>query len=360
MKYYIVLTQSQAAQQTHAIIRSLAEMDREASFRGVIDLETVNQLDEKDVLFQSTHQLFGEGERRQLFVTSNIFNLICKDLDAYFPDVLILIGYHTVSFSLAKWAAKQKIRVVFCTPENYLPWEEVPVLKYQKYISALICAYPQEQARYRDTLEDRVHFTGHPLLDRLSQVREKKRETGHSLCLFIGQDAISHTLSWLPQLLKLQEKLTDYELSVHLPNQTAAIQKLAKKYPQVNWEFGGDTQFLLQDGVAVIAGQTTSLLAGLLGIKQIFIERLSWGDYMRNFFHKNRLYHNILNWIAGSFLVQEWVFPTLSVGKLAEQIRVLSTKEIDCNSIHGAVGQKGYTHHAARVIFLQGLLHKTE
>lgn len=95
----------------------------------------------------------------------------CKqDIDAWQPDVLVLIDYPGFNLRIAEWAHKKGFKVVYYISPQVWAWKENRVKKMKLCIDKMLCILPFEKDYYKNKWNWEVEYVGHPLVE----VVEKK------------------------------------------------------------------------------------------------------------------------------------------------------------------------------------------
>jgi lipid-A-disaccharide synthase len=102
---------------------------------------------------------------------------LCKqDIDAYKPDLLVLIDYPGFNLRIAEHAHAKGIKVLYYISPQLWAWKEGRIKTIRSSVDHLCCILPFEQEWYA-ARGVQVEFVGHPLLDEL-QARGTLANTG--------------------------------------------------------------------------------------------------------------------------------------------------------------------------------------
>lgn len=89
----------------------------------------------------------------------------CKqDIEAFQPDVLILVDYPGFNLRIAKWAHQQGIKVFYYISPQLWAWHSSRVHQIRKTVDRMYVILPFEREFYAN-YQVEVDFVGHPLLD---------------------------------------------------------------------------------------------------------------------------------------------------------------------------------------------------
>ena len=101
---------------------------------------------------------------RNLRTIFGLLDLARKDLQAYAPDVLLLIDYPGFNLRMARYAHALGIRVVYYISPQVWAWKEGRVRQIRQSVDLMLCILPFEKDWYAQR-GMQVHYVGHPLAD---------------------------------------------------------------------------------------------------------------------------------------------------------------------------------------------------
>ena len=101
---------------------------------------------------------------RNLRTILGLLDLARKDLQAYAPDVLLLIDYPGFNLRMARYAHALGIRVVYYISPQVWAWKEGRVRQIRQSVDLMLCILPFEKDWYAQR-GMQVHYVGHPLAD---------------------------------------------------------------------------------------------------------------------------------------------------------------------------------------------------
>jgi len=101
---------------------------------------------------------------RNLRTILGLLDLARKDLQAYAPDVLLLIDYPGFNLRMALYAHALGIRVVYYISPQVWAWKEGRVRQIRQSVDLMLCILPFEKDWYAQR-GMQVHYVGHPLAD---------------------------------------------------------------------------------------------------------------------------------------------------------------------------------------------------
>ena len=172
MKYYIIAGEPSGDLHGSNLMRGLQTEDSEAQFRfwGGDKMAEVGGVEGLAKHYRET-SFFGIAQVLRNLKT--IFGQIdeCKrDIEAYNPDVVILIDYPSFNMRIAKWAKERGIKVYYYIAPKVWAWKEWRVKEIRKYVDRLYTIFPFETDYFRSKGIEPV-FCGNPLCDSIAQYK---------------------------------------------------------------------------------------------------------------------------------------------------------------------------------------------
>ena len=170
MKYFIVAGEPSGDLHGSNLMRGLQAEDSEAQFRfwGGDKMAEVGGAENLAKHYRET-SFFGIVQ-----VVRNLKTIVgqideCKrDIEAYNPDVVILIDYPSFNMRIAEWAKKRGTKVYYYIAPKVWAWKEWRVKAICKYVDRLYTIFPFETEYFRSKGIESV-FCGNPLCDSIAQ-----------------------------------------------------------------------------------------------------------------------------------------------------------------------------------------------
>ena len=172
MKYYIIAGEPSGDLHGSNLMRGLQAEDFEAQFRfwGGDKMAEVGGAENLAKHYRET-SFFGIMQ-----VLRNLKTIVgqideCKrDIEAYSPDVVILIDYPSFNMRIAKWAKERGMKVYYYIAPKVWAWKEWRVKEIRKYVDRLYTIFPFETEYFRSKGIEPV-FCGNPLCDSIAQYK---------------------------------------------------------------------------------------------------------------------------------------------------------------------------------------------
>ena len=172
MKYFIVAGEPSGDLHGSNLMRGLQAEDSEAQFR-FWGGDKMAEVGGAENLAKHYRELSFFGIAQVIRNLKTIVGQIdeCKrDIEAYKPDVVVLIDYPSFNMRIAKWAKKQGIKVYYYIAPKVWAWKEWRVKGIRKYVDRLYTIFPFETEYFRSKGVEPI-FCGNPLCDSIAQYK---------------------------------------------------------------------------------------------------------------------------------------------------------------------------------------------
>ena len=276
MKYYFIAGEASGDLHASNLIKEINIKDANASIRAWGgDLMTAQGAKVvkhyRDLAFMG----FAEVLMNLFTILSNIKN--CKkDIDAFDPDVVILVDYPGFNMRIAEWAHNKGIRVVYYISPQVWAWKKSRVYQIKKYVDQMIVILPFEKdfyAKYDYT----VSYVGHPLLDALPTLEKNHQD-------FIGEHHLDDKpiIALLPGsrkqeiskmlsiMLKQVSLFPDYQFVIAgAPSIVDSFYSEIIKNQKVHIVYGQTQQLLQHAHAALVTSGTATLETALIGVPEV-------------------------------------------------------------------------------------------
>jgi lipid-A-disaccharide synthase len=164
MKYYIISGEASGDLHGSNLVKALKEEDSSAKLRAwggdlMQEAGVVLAKHYKDLAFMGIGQVL-----KNLPTILGNFKFCRQDIQAFSPDVLILIDYSGFNLRIAKWAKAQGYKIFYYISPQIWATREKRVKKIKLYVDKMFVILPFEADFYAKHNYP-VEFVGHPLLD---------------------------------------------------------------------------------------------------------------------------------------------------------------------------------------------------
>ncbi len=288
MRYFLIAGEPSGDLHGSNLMRGLLESDPEAEFRfwGGDKMAEVGGVENLGLHYRES-SFFGLFQ--VIFNLRTILgqiNLCQSQIEAFQPDVVILIDYAGFNLKIAKFAKERSIKTFFYIAPKVWAWDESRIKRIKKYVDELFIIFPFEQEYFRKQGIE-AHFEGNPLVDAIAtkcrnlpskaQFTSKNELSERPIIALLSGSRASEIRANLPLMRRVANEFAEYQFVV------AGVDWLDRKEYD-KWLIGSDIKFvegqtyeLLKHSVAaIVTSGTATLETALIGTPQVVVFRLPW------------------------------------------------------------------------------------
>lgn len=282
MKYYIIAGEASGDLHGSNLIRCLQQVDPDVNIRcwGGDKMAATGA-----VLVKHYRDLAFMGFVEVVTHLDTIFKNLafCKqDIQAFAPDVLVLIDYPGFNLRIAKWAKTQGIKVVYYISPQVWAWKESRVPSMKQTIDKMLVILPFEKAYYANKFNWEVDYVGHPLVGAIQSF--EANQASHPLPEAIADSDVDKNMiailpgsrkqevrKKLPIMLSMARHFPQYQFVVaQAPSlEDAFFAPFMAPYPNVKAVTGKTYALLLRSKAALVTSGTATLETALFGVPQV-------------------------------------------------------------------------------------------
>lgn len=291
---------------------------------------------------------------------------ICKSqIEAFEPDVLILIDYPGFNLRIAEFAKLQGLKVHYYISPQIWAWKQNRVHKIKKVVDAMYTILPFEKAFYKK-FNVEVDYVGHPLVDAIQNF--KKEALSKEVFL------IKYELSDKPILAVLPGS-RNQEIKTKLPIMLAAaksfgnFQVIIAGAPNKDKAFyynliGNDNAKVIENdtynllnlsALAMVTSGTATLETALFKVPQVVCYKASPVSYQIAKRLVKVEYISLVNLIMNKQVVVELIQNELTAGNIVTALRKLeSNNEVilrEYGDLEKILGGGGASEKVAKLIY---------
>jgi lipid-A-disaccharide synthase len=289
-----------------------------------------------------------------------------KDIQAYKPDVLVLIDYAGFNLRIAEWAKPLGYKIVFYISPQVWAWKESRVKKIKKSVDKMLCILPFEQDFYQKW-DYEAEYVGHPLIQVVREAKEKPAEQlfpGTPVIAILPGSRRQEVSVKLPIMLTMAKHFPDYQFVVaQAPSlDDAFMEGLTGAHPNVSTVKGQTYNLLQQAEAALVTSGTATLETALFGVPEVVCYK---GSAISYFFAKRLIkvkYIALVNLVMDKPVVKELIQDDLNEENLLKELTLLlkdttvrNRIKADYTALWTKLGEKDASRRAAEVIHTEAM-----
>ena len=339
MKYYIIVGEASGDLHASHLMKALKQEDPEAEFRFLGgDLMSA----EGGTRVKHYRELAYMGFVPVLLHLRTIFKnmAMCKrDIEAWKPNVVILVDYPGFNLSVAKHVRKRTgIPVYYYISPKVWAWKEWRVKAIKRDVREMFSILPFEVPFYQEKHKYPIHYVGNPTVQEVAEFRERYRQGYGEFCAENGLDASRPVIALLagsrkqeikdnlPAMVEAAERFEDYQLAVAgAPSiDDAYYEKFISGKP-VTLVRNKTYPLLSHASAALVTSGTATLETALFGVPQVVCYETPLPRLIRFAFdHIIQVrYISLVNLIADREIVPEMLADKFTVDGIAQELRAI-------------------------------------
>lgn len=257
----------------------------------------------------------------------------CKnDIEAFQPDVLVLVDYPGFNLRIAEWAHEKGIKIVYYISPQIWAWKQSRVHKIKKVVDKMLVILPFEQEFYQ-RFDMEVEFVGHPLLDAIDQYEENaitkeafienNKLSDKKIIAVLPGSRKQEVLKKLPIMLEGVKDFTAYQVVI------AGAPSLTEDFyaPMLNANctiVHGQTYDLLNCAeVAVVTSGTATLETALFEVPEVVCYKSSQISYSIAKKLIKIKYISLVNLIMDKEIVTELIQHECNAKRIQEELSLI-------------------------------------
>jgi len=351
MRYYIIAGEASGDLHGSNLIKEIRKLDKDALIRawgGDMMQQAGAALVKhyRELAFMG----FIEVVKNLPAILKNI-QFCKKDIQAFKPDVLILIDYPGFNLRIAAWAQPLGFKTIFYISPQVWAWKESRVKKIKRFVDKMLVILPFEKAFYKKWKYE-VEYVGHPLVDVIE--REKLASPGVSLSekpiiALLPGSRQQEILKKLPIMLQVSSYFPDHHFVVaKAPGlEDVFYEALLLPYSNVSAVSGKTYALLMQAKAALVTSGTATLETALFGVPEVVCYKSSNISYQIGKRLIRVKYISLVNLIMDKPIVTELIQDELTPEKLKKELA-----DLLYNPARQAQLQKDYA--ALRLLLSEG------
>jgi lipid-A-disaccharide synthase len=331
MKYYIIAGEASGDLHGSNLIKEIKHLDPAASIRAwggdlMKDAGASLVKHYRDLAFMG----FLEVIKNLPTILQNI--KFCKqDIEAWQPDILVLIDYPGFNLRIADWAKKHGCKVVYYIAPQVWAWKENRVKKMKLCIDKMFCILPFEKDYFKNKWNWDVTYVGHPLLRVIESFKSTNplvTDNKKVIALLPGSRK-QEIVKMLPIMLSVTPHFPAYTFMVaQAPGQDAPFyNRFLMGYANVTLIKNSTYDLLSIADAALVTSGTATLETALFKVPEVVCYKTSKFSYQIAKWLVKIKFISLVNLIMDKEIVQEIIQENLTEQHLTAALRNITENE---------------------------------
>lgn len=331
MKYYIIAGEASGDLHGSNLIKEIKKLDPNASIKawgGDLMQQAGASLVKhyRDLAFMG----FLEVIKNLPTILQNI--RFCKqDIEAWQPDVLVLVDYPGFNLRIAEWAKKNGFKVVYYIAPQVWAWKENRVKKMKLCIDKMFCILPFEKDYFKNKWNWDVTYVGHPLLRVIESFKSTtplSTDNKKVIALLPGSRK-QEIIKMLPIMLSVTPHFPGYTFMVaQAPGQDAPFyNRFLMGYSNVTLIKNSTYELLTIADAALVTSGTATLETALFKVPEVVCYKTSKFSYQIAKRLVKIKFISLVNLIMDKEIVREIIQENLTEQQLTNALRNITENE---------------------------------
>ncbi|MBP7990518.1 MAG: lipid-A-disaccharide synthase [Sediminibacterium sp.] len=331
MKYYIIAGEASGDLHGSNLIKEIKKLDPNASIKawgGDLMQQAGASLVKhyRDLAFMG----FLEVIKNLPTILQNI--RFCKqDIEAWQPDVLVLVDYPGFNLRIAEWAKKNGFKVVYYIAPQVWAWKENRVKKMKLCIDKMFCILPFEKDYFKNKWNWDVTYVGHPLLRVIESFKSTtplSTDNKKVIALLPGSRK-QEIIKMLPIMLSVTPHFPGYTFMVaQAPGQDAPFyNRFLMGYSNVTLIKNSTYELLTIADAALVTSGTATLETALFKVPEVVCYKTSKFSYQIAKRLVKIKFISLVNLIMDKEIVREIIQENLTEQHLTNALRNITENE---------------------------------
>ena len=325
MKYYIIAGEASGDLHGSNLIKEIKTLDPTASIKawgGDLMQQAGASLVKhyRDLAFMG----FLEVIKNLPTILQNI--RFCKqDIEAWQPDVLVLVDYPGFNLRIAEWAKKNGFKVVYYIAPQVWAWKENRVKKMKLCIDKMFCILPFEKDYFKNKWNWDVTYVGHPLLPVIASFKSTTplATNNKKVIALLPGSRKQEITKMLPIMLSVTPHFPAYTFMVaQAPGQDAPFyNRFLMGYANVTLIKNSTYDLLSIADAALVTSGTATLETALFKVPEVVCYKTSKFSYQIAKWLVKIKFISLVNLIMDKEIVQEIIQENLTEQHLTTALR---------------------------------------
>lgn len=255
----------------------------------------------------------------------------CKDdIEAFQPDVVILIDYGGFNRRIAKFTKPRGIKTFYYIPPKVWAWYQRRAKELKQTIDRLFVILPFEKDFYKTFGMD-VDYVGNPVLDAIKSFspspdflsRHGLKREKPIVALLPGSRKME-LKRMIPVMSNLVDQFPDAQFALAaLSNLDKELYEPLRSHPCVTWVVDDTYNVLHTATAAVVCSGTATLETALFRVPQVCVYKSGWLEMQIGKAVVKVKYISLVNLIAGRSVIRELIQEEASVTAISNELEQL-------------------------------------
>lgn len=256
----------------------------------------------------------------------------CKqDIEAWQPDVLVLVDYPGFNLRIAEWAKKNGFKVVYYIAPQVWAWKENRVKKMMLCIDKMFCILPFEKDYFKNKWNWDVSYVGHPLLPVIESFKSNTplAPDNKKVIALLPGSRKQEIIKMLPIMLTVTPHFPGYTFMVaQAPGQDAPFyNRFLIGYSNVTLIKNSTYDLLSIANAALVTSGTATLETALFKVPEVVCYKTSKFSYQIAKRLVKIKFISLVNLIMDKEIVREIIQENLTEQQLTTALRNITENE---------------------------------
>jgi lipid-A-disaccharide synthase len=257
----------------------------------------------------------------------NNFKLCKQHIEAFNPDVLLLVDYPGFNLRMAKWAKERGISVVYYISPQIWAWKASRIKAIKETVDKMYCILPFEKEYYQKQGLS-VSYFGHPLIDakrNYESLKSEKNSTSKSVIAILPGSREQEINRKLDIMLLSMVNYNNFQIVVACaPNLPSSFyDNYRSKYSFAEFVSGQTYDILSIADFAVVTSGTATLETAIFKVPQVVCYKSSYLSYRIAKWLVNIKFISLVNLIMDKEIVVELIQKEVSVKNIQKELDAL-------------------------------------
>ncbi|MDR1756117.1 MAG: lipid-A-disaccharide synthase [Culturomica sp.] len=335
MRYYMIAGEASGDLHASNLIKGLRQYDPQADIRGWGG--DLMQSAGADIVrhYKDTAVMGFFTVLKNLGRIKENIRQCCADIQAWQPDVVLLVDYGGFNLKIARYAKEHGFRVFYYISPKIWAWNTGRVETIRKYVDRMYVIFPFEQEFY-SRYGYRADYAGNPLTDAICNrpfqdesveefVRTNKL-SGKPLIALVAGSRAQELKNMLPKMLSVRADFPEYEFVIAgAPSMSEADYAPYVRGTDVRILYGQTYRLIRHSAAALVTSGTATLETALLKTPQVVCYSGEGGLFyylMFKWFVKVK-YISLVNLILDKEAITELLMQKLNRKRLAKELSAI-------------------------------------